>query len=502
MLRSPWWERLWTLQEHVFGRDCEAYLGRQRVHFTFLEYINMQLYRSTPAWLPHPLPNYVARVQIGAFSKWMMRVLESQDSVDGNVFEDQLQHARDAVAQTLFVTAFWFDTKRPVDKIYGLYTFLDLCFPFSLPEVDYNKDASEVYEDVIWAWVHSRSDLSILKLAGRPDSVDELHVPSWVPAWHKNHPCFVNAEGPSPEVLQMNFQRLFLDMPFSWVYTGRTEMRVAARDEVQNFGPIARRMSTGKLQVLRARYAGRVAYTFGPFDPDRSFHPIPVVCHLIYWCWVVHGISSPDNLEAAISELFGLIYIPGVQPYDLFSSESTKDQLGAFRTWFNFMVYCKNHELRPPASTNSASNYCAVGPDPHEVVNTLQQVSKLMLDVWLASNEETAVAALRARYPDGREDLTEISKQIRKLVGTLSMVRNHSLCILDHDRILAFANYWCHKNDEIFVFPGADTPFLVRRDVDRGCYRLVGPVLVERLRIIGYQKWRTQGDDLRDITLM
>lgn len=64
------------------------------------------------------------------------------------------------------------------------------------------------------------------------------------------------------------------------------------------------------------------------------------------------------------------------------------------------------------------------------------------------------------------------------------------------------ANYWCREGNEIFVFPGADTPFLVRREPEGDCYRLVGPVVVDRRRVIGYQKWRTEGDELREITLI
>lgn len=503
MLRSPWWERLWTLQEHVFGRDCEAYLGRQRVHFTFLEYINMQLYRSTPTWLPHPLPNYVARVHIGAHSKWMMEVLKVQNRIDQAIFQDQLQFTRDVVAETLFVTAFWFHTKRSIDKIYGLYTFLDLCFPSPLPDVDYHKTAAEVFEQTIWAWVHSRSDLSILKLAGRPDTIDELHVPSWVPAWHKPHPRFINAEGPATDMLQMDLQRLFLDMPFSWVYTRRSEMRVAARNEVQSLGPIARQISPGKLQVLRARYAGRLAHAFGPYNADNSFHPIPVLCHQVCWCWVVHSMYSSKSREEGISELFRSIYIPGIQPYDSFSSDTTAEQFEAFRTWFHLMVYCKYNKLQSPILGDPVEH--TVVSESHVPANSLQQVAKLNLDVWLAKDEESAKAVLATRCSsnaEGRGDLATLARHIKRLKGTLTLMRNYAVCVLDSDRMLVVANYWCREGDEVFVFPGADTPFLVRKELEGDCYRLVGPVVVDRLRTIGYQKWRVEGDSLRDITLI
>lgn len=432
-----------------------------------------------------------------------MEVLKTQDPVHEARLQDQLQYTRDVVAQTLFVTAFWFNTQRPIDKIYGLYTFLDLCFPFRLPEVDYNKTAVEVFEETIWAWMHSRSDLSILKLAGRPDTVDELHVPSWVPAWHKHHPRFVNAVGPATDMLQMDLKRLFLDMPFSWVYTERTEMRISARNDVQRFGPIARQISRGKLQVLRARYVGRLAHVFGPYNADKSFHPIPVLCHQVCWCWVVHSMYSSEGCEAAISELFRSIYIPGIQPYDSFSSDTTAEQFEAFRTWFNLMVYCKYNSLQPstiadPVKHTVASEwYCAA--------NSLQQVARLNLDVWLASDEESAKAVLETRCSGNageRGDLATLAKQIKKLKGTLTLMRNYAVCVLDNDRMLVVANYWCREGDEVFVFPGADTPFLVRRELGGDCYRLVGPVLVDRLRVIGYQKWRAEGDDLRNITLI
>lgn len=463
----------------------------------------LQLCHSEPGWLPHPSPNYIARIHIGGSSRMMLRLGLDMASIDETTFWDQLLFARDLMAQTLFLAAFWFETARPIDKVYGLYTFLGLCFDFPLSDVDYNKTAAEVYSEVIWAWIRSRSDLSILKLAGRPNNFDD--VPSWVPAWHQKHSSIINEERPETDDFPRGLPPLVLDTPLSWTYMEQTGLRVAARNEVERYGSIARLVFPGELQVLRARYAGKVSFASALRNVDGSFNPIAMAYTQLTWCRLILHISSSDQREAVILEFFRSIYMSGIKMHDFHSSTTEEELLGAFRTWFNFMVHLNDHGLQFPISDNHVQHYTTLLPDEGRNKSRLKQASKFCAHVWLASDEKASTDVLETRFSgitERRESLTKLARHIREVSDVIASLRNHTLCLLDNDNMLAGANYWCRAGDEVFVFPGADTPFLVRREVGGQRYRLVGPVVVDRLRIIGYQKWRVEGADLRNITLI
>lgn len=102
----------------------------------------------------------------------------------------------------------------------------------------------------------------------------------------------------------------------------------------------------------------------------------------------------------------------------------------------------------------------------------------------------------------GRHSLTKLARHIRSAQSRLGLMINYSLCILNHDNMIAVTDYLCQEGDEVFVFPGTDSPFVLRRVPHEYCYRLVGPVLVDRLFRVGYQDWRSGGADLQDIVLI
>lgn len=418
---------------------------------------------------------------------------------------DQLQFARDLLAQTLFRAAFWFDTSRTIDRIYGLYTFLGVCFDFPLPELDYEKTTAEVFEEVIWAWVRSRSDVSILKLAGRPEGDDD--VPSWVPAWHRKHPNLIEKEGPRTDGFQMGLPQLFLNTPFSWMYTKEPRMIQAARDDVQKFGPIARQISPGRLQISRARYAGRVGIISTRRNHNDSFDPIHMAYIQMTWCRIVLLISSPDQRNAMISEFFKSTYMPGIKVHRFYASSMEEERLEAFRAWFGFMVHMNDHGLQSPILDDDVEHYLTLYPEGGPDRTRLEQAARFYAEVWLAIDENAAVAMLETRFSGTAEtkaSIRDLARHIRGVGDMLRSMRNHALCVIGNGNMLGISNYWCLEGDEVFVFPGSDTPFLVRREFsyEGTCYRLVGPVLVDRLRIIGYQKWRAEGDDLHEITLI
>lgn len=205
-----------------------------------------------------------------------------------------------------------------------------------------------------------------------------------------------------------------------------------------------------------------------------------------------------------ISEFFRSIYMPNIEGHDLLSSTKEQELLEAFRTWFDFMTHLNDHGLQSPVSDSLVQHYVTVSPDEGPKKVRLKQASKFCAQVWLASDEKASTAILEKDFSGITEDrasLTKLARHVREVSDMIASLRNHAFCPLGNDNMLASANYWCRTGDEVFVFPGTDTPFLVRREF--GChYRLVGPVLIDCLRMVGYQKWRAEGDNLRTITLI
>lgn len=191
-----------------------------------------------------------------------------------------------------------------------------------------------------------------------------------------------------------------------------------------------------------------------------------------------------------------MIYALGIQMQP--GLDIGEDRPGTFRAWVELLLRLKNYRVQRSAWTGPDAHYDAAIPEWNTTASPLTQAAVFIGAIWLEVDEKAATAMLADCYPDGPVTRQDIQAMIMKL----TRVRNYTLCIIDDGKMLAVANYWCRQGDEVYVFPGTDTPFVVRKELNGDCYRLVCPIIVERLRMIGYQKWRAKGDDLRDITLI
>lgn len=484
MIRSPWWQRVWTLQEQALAKQCEAHHGRYTI--------------SLPSWqggrlalLPtgDDLYNHDARDLIRIFCQAVDFFQHgSRDWCDSRPLTD-------IVAKSLLEIAFLLEAKLPIDKIYGLYGILTTYCNLPLSPPDYNKTAEDVYEETVWTWINTRGDLSILKLASRPIVLHEL--PSWVPAWHHQHPKFVRNVGrPNSEH--------FGHSHFNWEYPRGTDplacqRSVDASSEVEDPIIVANILSPGKLQILHARFVGRLPRAIGTnrsTECGRYSVSIEDLCTHLDWCRLVNDLfgHSPASNEKAFHDMFRSLLHPRI--YRSHHFELDDDQLMAsFRAWFGFISYLND------ASEFSTTLFPEVAGAAHDRKPGID----LYFDVRAVDGDEEAMEVLESRYSgyiQGRDGLTELARQIRSMYRDLLWMRNHSLRILDNDSMLAVTDYWCHEGDEVFVFPGTDSPFVLRKQPEGDCYRLVGPALVDRLLRVGYQNWRSEGDTLQNIVLI
>lgn len=497
-LSSPWWDRLWTLQEHIEARHCDAYLGREFIPFKLLGLICSLSYDSECQWLPSSLSKAYSRNSLEMTARSLQSLLGRHGCMDSNMNKDEIQYYADRLAQELLLAAFELDTGRPIDKIYGLWAILRVCFGPHLPDVDYNRTAAEVFEEVTWAWMHTRFDLGILKIAGRPESVDELCVPSWVPAWHQTHPNFDTSTGPFSEHTIRHFRIKLMEGPFAWSYSRNSAWYEDACIEIPIMGPIASRLVPGKLRVFRVRYVGAIIHNLSERGSETCLGKKDLALRLVTWCWLVHRITSRDDREAMISEFFRSVYEPGIQHIPDSNPKTTGENLKDFRILFDLILYLIERKLLIP------SGHGPITDDEIDIASLMAAVT--FLAKLFEGSHANAIAMIRTRLSgdvERWENSAGLWRLVKKVSSTLMLTMlNHNLCVLDNGKMLGVSNYWCREGDEAFVFPGSDMPFLLRREPEGEAYRLVCPVSVDRLRLIGYQKWRNEGEDLREIVLV
>lgn len=494
MVRSPWWTRVWTLQEQVLATKCEAYHGRQSI--SMLSLIPRHLL-DTVALMTR---GYVYQVQdaghvMHLFCLWC----DDMQQFSPDDIPLRLEEYKSFYAAFLLEVAFLLESKRPMDKIYGLYTILTVYCGLPLSAPDYDKTAEEVYEETAWSWINSRGDLGILKLAGRPNLDHKL--PSWVPAWHQAHPRAIRNTGVSPEM-----HTFFRRGHFNWDYgfkVNRSASEISSRLPTpgKDTSTVASLISPGKLCVFQARFAGRVSQAVGP-DRSKEFAWYRDSVEALYvhleWCGLIRDVFFHDYTQSeevhALRELFRSLLEPGLHQWKPELGEKGEQSFESFRAWFDFILYLQDATELPDSVVSGETD-----ADPRDLA------VRLYHNVRSTAQEDEAVEHLEAGYrgeAQERETLSKLARYITSTAEKLAFTRSHRLCILDNDNMIAVTDFWCKEGDEIFVFPGTDSPFVLRKEPNRERYRLVGPALVDRLFRIGYQEWRSEGDDLQDIVLI
>jgi hypothetical protein len=497
ILRSPWWQRVWTLQEHILSRGCIAFHGRKHISMSallcyFLDDEFSLLTEGSSHFNHNPRQ----------FMRYICMAIDSPSKTPetSNQFNKQ---AGELVLERLFHMAFLLKAKNPVDKIYGLYGILTQYCSLKIPEPDYKKPVEEVYKETTWAWIDSRHDLSILKLAARSEHFENL--PSWVPAWYSEHPSFgrseTNANINPATTFQRHIERYaeFDGGHFSWKYMFNDHLTIYTWRDIEEMGPIASLSSDGQLRIFKARRIGKVAHAIG-VDRPGDYYGLEKGSYLsthVRWCGLVHDVFSATSTdyEDALVEMLRTLDTPGIFGFRE-DEDTVKEGFRTLRAWFEYMLRL-HHTMAAPAPMHSPELE-PVKPDDITYVNAYMG--------FLGTRKpDDAIAMLREQLggiSKSPQEMVHMAKSIHEVHDNLIRVRNYSFCLLEDTHMMALANYWCSEGDEIFVFPDTDCPFVLRKEPDTETYRLIGPALVDRIRTIGYQTWRTESEDLQDVVLV
>jgi hypothetical protein len=413
------------------------------------------------------------------------------------------KQGHDTVLEQLFHMAFLLKAKNPVDKIYGLYGILTQYCNLKILEPDYSKSVEAVYTEVTWAWMESRHDLSILKLAARPDQFEGL--PSWVPAWYSEHPIFgrssTNAITESWEILLRNIERnlTFINSNFSWTYVTNNNLTKYTYEAIQEMGPIASLSSGGQLRIFGARRVGKIVQAIGvDKSGDYRTQSKPYLSTHVRWCGLVDCVFSniTASYEYALMEMFRTLAIPGLFGFSK-DEETLKELFRKFRAWFGYMLHL-HQAFTAPVSHSTLDMERVQSDDDRNYVNAY-------LGLLSVRSMDEAIDLLRKQLVKTSLTPHGLKWMVRSIFETrkrLASVRNYSFCLLKDSNMMALADYWCREGDEIFVFSDTDCPFVLRRDPNTEFYRLIGPAIVDRIRKVGYQKWRTGSADLQDVVLV
>jgi hypothetical protein len=162
---SPWWYRLWVVQEVTLARDARAHVGAQWIDFRVLLKGILAVYglraERDP---PRALPWYMRQLAL-KFAAPMMAVAVGAGASPALCRISDVVHAvRGSMASV------------PHDRVYAI---LGLLPPELGVEPDYTKPLAQVYEEFFMAVVRYERSLDVLALAGLHDS--RLFGPSWMP---------------------------------------------------------------------------------------------------------------------------------------------------------------------------------------------------------------------------------------------------------------------------------------------------------------------------------
>ncbi|ROV96333.1 hypothetical protein VPNG_09042 [Cytospora leucostoma] len=212
------------------------------------------------------------------------------------------------------------------DRVYALYSVL-LMYGLSLPKPDYHKPFELIYEEVIWAYIDSQQELSILQIAARPTYVQGL--PSWVPAYHLENGGFGVASSvgqPTGSDPHRAYGHFILETCQTFTKTENPYARHAGAQH-----------SPRTLRVA-GRYIGKAVFSRGE-DRLGSEHRLMVCWE---WCRRVHESSgghthSPGYNDALLglykAMTLKLAELPQVTP-------RSRHEYGfhVFNRWFHTMI--------------------------------------------------------------------------------------------------------------------------------------------------------------------
>lgn len=172
----PWWTRLWTVQEYVFGKELKFLCGNIGCSWSMLNWWVLVITATMNAaeWKYEKnsfLSMIATRGCDGLFSKSYIR-------------QQYLLHKRRTIKMFSLLTVLnGVECTNPRDRIFAMQGLASDGDVFGVP--DYTVSVSDLYCNVAGTMAEILEDLTVLcsKQQGLSTAPDGVILPSWVPSW-------------------------------------------------------------------------------------------------------------------------------------------------------------------------------------------------------------------------------------------------------------------------------------------------------------------------------
>ncbi|KAM7195813.1 Heterokaryon incompatibility protein (HET) domain containing protein [Rhypophila sp. PSN 637] len=180
LIWSPWFERVWVVQELCFGRELRYHFGDVILHPLFFDMILKDL-KSTlfvdheKGQLQIPLPPMIRNFEN---MRRLRHFLSSGSSSNKALLE------RTARLEDILCDFYGLKSTDPRDKVFAMLNFVE---PEARDDImpDYTRHAADVYHDAMESILFRGTSFRIFGFAGlaasRPIFADRPNTPSWIP---------------------------------------------------------------------------------------------------------------------------------------------------------------------------------------------------------------------------------------------------------------------------------------------------------------------------------
>ncbi|VUC32918.1 unnamed protein product [Clonostachys rosea] len=446
LLESPWFTRVWTVQEVAFARRCTIFYGPLEISWRSLADV-------TSYFCKEIRTNHIGKMMQGRqLTRLLVKAYPKE--VDGQLdaFSRKLTlslHQRmQSQDRNLFGLISMLSTTVAQDRIYGLYAVFRR-MGIDIPEPDYSKSVEEIFEETARAIISGRENLTILLSCVRVEENNSF--PSWIPEWTKPY--------------QLPFEYPDLSGVAFFKYSRSISASSTSKTS------LVTTQAQGKLSLrgliicrIKSRFASSIVGSLD--DHIASNGGLEIIRVHQQYCRAIQSTSrypdSGDRAEAAGRTLLRA---------HLFKGEELNPPLDpSFRYWYDLMLYPDCTVYKPSQVKAHAKESST---DASEVIRDYL--------LYCASSEEQSLEG-----------------QVWALHAHILGIANYGLLIFDSGYLgLAFHN--CKERDVVALLAGSYLPVILRESGD-GCYRFVAPTYVHGL--MSGEGWPEDESSLTDIVLI
>ncbi|KAK6836352.1 HET-domain-containing protein [Apiospora arundinis] len=458
MINSPWFFRVWTVQEIAFASEAFLIIGPRSLGWnTFLrgyDYLVLNTF------------------------------FDIYNHFQVNLRRDTIRYARLYPHTTFNIPSLQvirnLQCARPHDKIYGMYAILAL-LGIPLEDPDYDQPVTELIDKITLSLIQHFKSLSFMMLT-LPSSSSPGR-PSWVPDWLTPLDTHLNVE----------YSGIFPKGDHD------TSSFRASRDTKHNMVP---GVHHSKYLTVTGKHTGCIdkTVTANPGDKHgrtpvrmQEFRDMIRACR--QWCQYVlyHGGHLLGNLSPTHATRLTVLAVPAsshVIPED--------SVLRSFNRWVSLMMEPRSSPVFLEAQSAFQSS-----------IQECKRSSQLD-----EGTESTSVEVLRARLHDMENDdpLTLITNLLDNkynpsigyegfIQGDANFSVEYAFIHLDSGYI-GRAHHTCREGDQVWLLAGADKPVVLRKQEETGTFRVVAPAFIAGA--MDGELWPDEGkiEELQDITLV